>query len=393
MNAVLRFEDVSKSYRRGGATSLRNLLTASRRDVAQHDVLRRIDLTVREGDVVGLVGRNGGGKSTMLRLAAGSTTPTRGRVERTARASGLLSLGSSANDELTGRDNAVTMAVLAGLSPAAARARLPQIAEFAGLEDVLDDPLRTYSDGMKVRLSFAAAVLTEPRLLLVDEVLAVGDLAFQEKCLDEIARLRDSGCAVLVASHVLDHLHRLATRVVWLRDGLVHADGPPGEVLEAYSRSADETSGAVHAVAGEGWRRGTGRVLIDDVSLHDAEGRGLSALHPGSALNVRVSYVNPDGVENAHASVSLRRAGADGPVVDVTTGDGGAPPVRLAGAGLLELHLDRLDLKPGRYWVDTGVFSVAWDETYDYRWDWRSVVLLGEAMGGAVQPPHRWTAR
>ncbi|NAZ86421.1 ABC transporter ATP-binding protein, partial [Kineococcus indalonis] len=223
---VLELRGVGKSYRRGGAHSLRERFTGSAGRARSVDVLHDVDLTVRRGEVVGVVGRNGGGKSTLLRVAGGLTAPSSGTVVRRAAVSGLLALNAATSGELSGADNAVTAAVLAGLTPARARARLGAIGEFAELDAAtLAEPVRTYSDGMKLRLAFAAASVTEPDLLLVDEVLAVGDMAFQEKCLTHVEALRERGCAVLVASHVMPHLRRLATRAVWLGTGTVHVEG------------------------------------------------------------------------------------------------------------------------------------------------------------------------
>lgn len=388
---LLALHAVTKRYRRGGATSLRDLFTPARRSEGWHEVLRGVDLTLRAGEVVGLVGRNGGGKSTLLRIAAGLTSPTTGRVERRSSVSGLLTLGASASSDLTAADNAVTAAVLAGLSPARARARLPEIAAFAELEDSMLQPLRTFSDGMRVRLAFAAAVLTEPELLLVDEVLAVGDLAFQEKCLTHIEGLKDQGCAVLVASHVLDHLRRLCTGVVWLRDGLVYARGPAGEVLDSYARSADESSGPPAPGLGGGYRKGTGEVLLTELSCSDVEGRPTSSVPHGAGVHITLDYQTAAGTAPAHFSVALRRVGAPAALVDLTTQGSGVGLVHLRPQGRLQLRLDRLDLEPGAYWVDCGVYSSDWDRPLDYRWDWRKLIVTGPRGSGPVQPPHAWS--
>nr|WP_276611092.1 ATP-binding cassette domain-containing protein [Kineococcus siccus] len=357
-----------------------------------HDV----DLTVHRGEVVGVVGRNGGGKSTLLRVAGGLTAPSAGTVRRSAAVSGLLALGAATAGGLSGADNAVTAAVLAGLDPAQARARLGAIGEFAELDAAtLAEPVRTYSDGMRLRLAFAAAAVTDPDLLLVDEVLAVGDMAFQEKCLTHVETLRRRGCAVLVASHVMPHLRRLATRAVWLRAGTVHAAGPAPVVLDAYERSLDERAGPPRPLGDGGFRKGDGRVRLTAVGCTGADG-AEGAVERGGALAVVLDYERADDgrtppVARAHFGVSLRRVGEQAAVVDLTTEASGAGAVALRGAGRTTLVLDRLDLAPGEYWVDAGVYADDWEVPHDYRWDSVRVVVLGPPGSGPVQPPHTWS--
>lgn len=391
---VLELEGVGKRYRRGGATTLRQRFTGGAGRSRWEPVLHDVDLTLRPGEVVGVVGRNGGGKSTLLRIAAGLTRPSSGTVHRHAAVSGLLTLNASANDELSGADNAVTAAVLAGLSPRQARSRLGDIGEFAELDEAtLHEPLRTYSDGMKLRLAFAAAAVTDPELLLIDEVLAVGDIAFQEKCLTHVERLQERGCALLVASHVMGQLRRLATDVVWLRSGTVHARGPAAEVLDAYERSLDERAGPTQELPDGGYRKGDGRVLVTGISCTGAQDAPAGATVLGGGLTVRIRYRTvDDSVTSGLFSVSLRRVGTDAPVVDLTTEASRAGSVPLAGTGEVTLTLDRVDLEPGAYWVDAGIYSLDWEVPHDYRWDSVKVLVLGTTTSGSVQPPHRWSA-
>ena len=390
---TLELRGVAKRYRKGGPTSLRERFAGTAGRAHWVDVLHDIDLTVRPGEVVGVVGRNGGGKSTLLRAAAGLTTASAGEVRRHAAVSGLLALNASASGELSGADNAVTAAVLAGLSPRQARARLGDIADFAELdEDTLREPLRTYSDGMRLRLAFASAAVTEPDLLLVDEVLAVGDIAFQEKCLTHVALLQQRGCAVLVASHVMDHLRRLATEVVWLRSGTVYARGEAGELLDSYERSLDEQAGPPQELDGGGFRKGTGGVLLTAIGVRGTEGSPAGSTAQGGALTVRLDYRRHGPTAQAHFSVALRRVGADSPLVDLTTEASGAGAVPLADEGSVTVAFDRLDLEPGAYWVDAGIYSTDWEVPLDYRWDTTRVVVAGRNSSGRVQPPHRWSA-
>ncbi len=391
--ASLELRGVGKRYRRGGATSLRQRFMAGAARTHWVSVLNDVNLTVHPGEVVGVVGRNGGGKTTLLRLAAGLTRPSSGTVRRRAAVSALLTLNASASGDLPAADNAVTAAVLAGLSPKQARARLGAVAEFAELDEtMLREPLRTYSDGMKLRLAFAAAVTTEPDLMLIDEVLAVGDIAFQEKCLVHVERLRNRGCALLVTSHVMAHLRRLSTRIVWLRAGAVYAEGPAGEVLDAYERSLDERAGPPQELSDGGFRKGNGDVVIEAIACIGTQDAAPGCTVLGGGLIVSLDYRRHAAVRAANFSVSLRRVGTDVRLVDLTTEASGGGAVPLADAGRISVVLDRVDLEPGAYWVDAGIYSADWEVPLDYRWDSTRVVVAGRSRGGRVQPPHRWTA-
>lgn len=198
------------------------------------EALQDIDLRVDPGEAVGLIGRNGAGKTTLLRLVAGVYRPDRGTARVHGRRGTLLDLAGGFHPELSGYDNAEVAALIAGLPRGELPAILERIAAFAELEGALDAPVRTYSAGMTLRLGFAVAAALEPDLLLVDEVLAVGDEPFQRKCLARIAELRAGGTALLVASHGLELIEGQCDRAVWLDAGRVRRAGPASEVCRAY---------------------------------------------------------------------------------------------------------------------------------------------------------------
>ncbi|MCS6912682.1 MAG: ABC transporter ATP-binding protein [Myxococcales bacterium] len=236
---ILRFEDVGKAFRRFEHKPflLRNLLlrlTGRAQRPREMWPLRHVSFVVRRGETVGVVGPNGAGKSTLLRLVAGACYPTEGRISVRGRIAPLLALGAGFQPDMTGRECVEVNGTALGLSAAELRARLGDIVAFAELEDFLDMPVRYYSAGMLARLGFAVAVHTDPDLLLIDEVLAVGDVAFQHKCIERIHQLQRSGTTILFVSHDAATMRSLCDRVLWLRDGHLHRDGPPGPVLDEY---------------------------------------------------------------------------------------------------------------------------------------------------------------
>jgi len=239
---ALDVQQLSKRYfLRGGRaqelkTALLNLpgLLSNARPGHEFWALRDISFTLRRGECLGVAGPNGSGKSTLLRVMAGTTKPTSGRLALDGRVSALLELGAGFHPQITGRENALLNAVLLGLSLREAREVLPEIVAFSELGDFIDQPMRTYSSGMYVRLGFAVAVYVKPEILLVDEVLAVGDAEFQSKCFAHMDRLRQAGVTVLFASHDLPSLQRYTDRVMLLDHGQTVLEGKPAEVLHQY---------------------------------------------------------------------------------------------------------------------------------------------------------------
>jgi lipopolysaccharide transport system ATP-binding protein len=216
----------------------RRLKRAGPRDAAESAdtlwALHDLSMTIRTGEVVGLIGHNGAGKSTLLKLLSRITEPSAGWADVTGRVGSLLEVGTGFHPELTGRENVFLNGAILGMRRAEIRARFDEIVEFAEIERFLDTPVKRYSSGMSVRLAFAVAAHLEPEVLIVDEVLAVGDAAFQQKCLGKVGEVTKSGRTVLLVSHQLNQVRRLCNRVVWLEGGQVRQIGPTAEVVTGY---------------------------------------------------------------------------------------------------------------------------------------------------------------
>jgi len=239
MDAAIEIQDVSLAYRlpRHPSSSVKEFAILSlKRQVAYENLwaLRDVDLTVRRGELLGVVGPNGAGKSTLLKVLARVLPPTRGRVVVRGAVAPLIALGSGFHSELTGQENIVLHGAILGRSPAEMRRRARAIAEWAGVEKFLDAPLRTYSSGMLARLAFAISTDVVPEVLLIDEVLAVGDEAFRERSEARIRELMAGGAAVVLVSHGLPFIRALADRALWLDAGRVRAVGDPDEVVDSY---------------------------------------------------------------------------------------------------------------------------------------------------------------
>jgi lipopolysaccharide transport system ATP-binding protein len=241
MEPVIMFDRVSKAYplRHPMTQGIKNFLfglPGALRSLRGERVeaLKNISLTVRQGESVGIIGRNGAGKSTLLMMIAGVLKPCSGTVIIRDRISPLLELGSGFHGDLSGRENIELNGVLLGLSRREVLEKQESIIEFSEVRDYIDQPIRTYSSGMVMRLAFSVVVHLDPRILLIDEILAVGDLAFQKKCLDKMMSIRRSGVTIVLVSHSLDDVEHMCEKVVWLEDRTVRGCGPPSEIIGAY---------------------------------------------------------------------------------------------------------------------------------------------------------------
>lgn len=358
-----------------------------RREQAEIWAVRDVSFAVADGEMVGIIGMNGSGKSTLLRLIAGLTTATTGYLRVDGSVHGLLELGSGMNSLLTGEENAVSDLMMSGLPKKASVERLDEIANFAELENHIDQPLRTYSQGMKLRLAFATATAIVPDILLVDELLAVGDGHFQEKCVTRLEQMREAGCTILLTSHDVDHVTRLCDRAVWMVDGRAKEVGQSSVVaghyqglLQAANMGGDDDAAGVTS----------GVVHLHSVQLQHPGGTPAVSLRVGAPLEIRVDYEVLESLPGAILEVSIHPEGSANPVLEVNTESDGERVRWEVGKGCLILHLDRVDLVSNAYSVHVGVFSTDWSTTWAYRWEAASFQVRGPDSRGALSPPRRW---
>ncbi len=272
--------------------------------------LREVSFEVRSGETVGLIGPNGAGKSTVLKLAARVLAPTSGRVEVRGRVAALLELGVGFHPELTGRENIFLNGAFLGIPRREMARRLDAIVAFAELEDYLDVPVKHYSSGMYVRLAFAVSVYLDAEILLVDEVLAVGDASFQRKCMEHLLALQRAGVTILLVSHDLDAIQRLCHRALWFDQGRIQMEGAPAGVVQAYldavHRRGDRPRGAPSQPASP-HRWGSGRVRIEQVYLTDGEGQRRDEFETGETMRVHMRYRADGRIERPVFGLAIHR--------------------------------------------------------------------------------------
>lgn len=309
--------------------------------------LRDVNLRVEAGESVGLIGHNGAGKTTVLRLLAGITRASIGRVKTSGRVASLINLGAGFHPELTGRENIFLNGVILGLSRREVAARFDAIVDFADLGPYIDTPLKRYSSGMYARLGFAVAAHVDPDVLLVDEVLSVGDVAFQNRSIRKMLSFRDSGQSILFVSHNLSAVEMMCQRTVWLDHGRVRLSGPTAEIVRAYIDAVDEALVADTGANGQDQSDGVDAVEIHEVSIHELDGQLKSDFEFGEPLRVRVRCVARVGVRQVRCSVTVR--GDYGPLF---TASSHTPQDWHAGEHELECLFESLPLLPGLYRVE-----------------------------------------
>ena len=270
--------------------------------------LRELTLDVDHGDTFGIIGGNGSGKSTLLKVLAGILRPDEGRASVDGRLSALLELGAGFHPELTGRENVYLNGAILGFTSREIRRRFDDIVGFAELDRFIDEPVRNYSSGMYVRLGFSVAIHVEPEVLLVDEVLAVGDLSFQKRCLERFARLKAEGRTIVVVSHDLDMVGWLCDRTAWIQNGTLQALGPSAEVIERFTTGTDGDHGDGRTAGVSGLERLSPDDLVRSVGLFDPNGHPPDSVGSGRPVRFRVRFAADAAGEPVTVALGLYRA-------------------------------------------------------------------------------------
>jgi homopolymeric O-antigen transport system ATP-binding protein len=381
-DVAIRVEHLSKRYFRGagaGGTLLSEQITNGLRRLVRRGAaaepkasdpfwaLHDVSLEVAQGEVIGLIGPNGAGKSTLLKMLARITLPTVGRIELHGRIASLLEVGTGFHPELTGRENVFLNGAILGLSREEIESRYDDIVEFSGVEAFIDTPVKRYSSGMFVRLGFAVAAHLDAEIMLVDEVLAVGDAAFQRKCMNKIRDLTlDEGRTIVFVSHNLAWVERLCDRVFLVQDGAIAVEGPVSQVIAGYLSGVDPVQhGGLTEIPDGAPRMGTGKSRFRRARLLEGdEGRPTGSLRLNQPLFVEAELDVGETIEEAILEVGISTVDGQRVVTAFNT-DGGRPPMTLeAGQHHVRVQLEPA-LLPGEFVLDLGVHEGVSGATVD----------------------------
>ena len=402
MSAAIRFENVSKTYRLGESRrTLREALSGTVRKAMSHRsdskqsvlwALRDVGFEVAAGEAVGIIGPNGAGKTTTLKLLSKITQPTSGRITVNGRLSALIELGAGFHPDLTGRENIYLNAVILGLSRKEVERRFDSIVEFSGLEGFINTPVKRYSSGMYVRLGFAVAVHTEPEILLVDEVLAVGDSQFRHRCAQRIEELRSLGTTIVFVSHNLPLVRSVCNRGVFLANGRIQARGDVVDVINAYETYLHQTQTEMlpESILDSHKLLESSVIEITQIEIRRLNRDRADELCYDDAAEVRVRFRAREPIHRPNLVVRIVRA--DGTTCCmIRTADYGYALEDLEGQGVISLAVDPLQLAGGAYVIDARLLGALDGLPLARKHSlWFEVVGLSSGHGesGGVFVPH-----
>jgi len=417
VTSAIELVNVSKVYRRYSGRHFATLKSALLkrsllRDLRPNEAfvaLKDVTFSVARGSTLGVIGRNGSGKSTALKLVAGITKPSAGTVKVTGRISALIELGAGFHPEISGRENVFINGIMLGLSKREVEERFDDIVNFAELREFIDAPVKTYSSGMYMRLGFAVAIHVDPEVLLVDEVLAVGDESFTHKCLDKFSELHRRGKTVLIVTHSLGLVERLCDDAVWLDAGEKQMQGDPKRVVGAYLTAVEETEKQQMAAAtskalqsatpippsGDMFRATEGRwgsreIEITRVELIGSNGQPSFVFHSGDSVAIRLEVRAAQPASDFVFGVSVFNA--DGVCCFGTNTDiENMASERIDGSAQATFAIDRLDLVEGTYKLDVAVHRRD-GAPYDYHRQLYTFRVKSRTHDvGIFRPVHRWS--
>ena len=396
MTTVIEFSQVSKVFRlqRDRPRSFQEMFVRALGRNHNHAAeefwaLRNVSFQIEAGDHVGLIGKNGAGKSTTLKLISRIIQPIYGAIKVNGRVTALLELGAGFHPDLSGRDNIYLNGAVMGLTRRQIERKLDEIIEFAEIDEFVDVPVKDYSSGMYLRLAFAAAAHLDPEILLLDEVFAVGDQAFQQKSQERIQELRKRGITILFVSHSMEAVLQTCKRAIWLERGRVRAFGDVSAVSAAYyedtlvkmaaKQNATSPAAAEQSLADQEKRLGSGEARIERLEFIDADGRKTRFTHTNAKLTVRLHYVAHERIAQPLIGIAFYRVGQ---YIHLAGPNNGMQPYKIPyieGRGYLDYVIERLPFLPGEYALDASIYD--WDETHRYDY-WNECARFTVLPGG-----------
>lgn len=396
-HTAVEVENVSKSFR---VYAERNqslkaaVLRRKRGSFEEFWALRDVSLQIPEGRTFGLMGHNGSGKSTLLKCIARILEPNSGSIRTRGSVAAMLELGSGFHPDLTGRENIYLNGSILGMSRKEIDRKLDEIIDFAGVGEFIDQPVKNYSSGMYVRLGFSVSIHVDPDILLVDEILAVGDMQFQERCREKFAQFKDDGKTVVVVSHGVEEMRTFCDEAAWLDHGKLVEVGPAAAIVDRYIEAGHNA----RAVETGGTRHGSGEILVERVELLDAAGTDERTFRTGDELTIRLHYRAEKPVDRPVFAVSVNSI--EGVHVwSHHTWDAEYIPAQLRGSGSVDVRIPALRLQPGTFDLNTSVVDDELSHSFD-QWvkavrfavvpgsprESGGLVVMGSTWGN-LQPP------
>ena len=411
---AIRVDNITKRFKvylDKGVYLKERVLFKNRNRYEERNVLRGISFEVKKGEAIGLIGENGCGKSTTLKLLSRIMYPDSGKIEINGRVSALIELGAGFHPDMSGRENIYTNAAIFGLSKAEIDRRLQTIIDFSELGDYIDNPVRTYSSGMYMRLAFSVAINVDADVLLIDEILAVGDMAFQAKCFNKLREIKNRGTTIVIVSHALSQIEQICERSYWISEGLIREQGAPRDVHPLYMEyMSHKGQGAdaqpqpqpqeapanepppqsAEAEAPEAKKRwGSGEATMQSVQVLDSAGNERFDYAPNEPFTVRIRYTAERPLPDSVVGLAIYKTDqtfmyGTNTLIDTSR------PVRLQKQGTIDLVIDSLPVANGSYTIDLALHR---PDGFNYDF-WREICTLRIAdritPPGLIYLPHHW---
>ena len=398
---VIDVKNVKKKflvYSDRGFTLKERVIFKKRRAYEEHWVLKGISFQVHKGEAIGLIGENGCGKSTTLKMLTRILYPDAGSITMKGRVSSLIELGAGFHPDMSGRENIYTNASIFGLKHEEIDQRLQQIIDFSELGNYIDNPVRTYSSGMYMRLAFAVAINVDADILLIDEILAVGDASFQAKCFAKMQEIKQKGTTIVLVSHALSQIEQICERSIWIEDGLIRMEGLPRDIHPQYMEymSRKNHLDDVQTEADRPFEKeenanrcGSGEARMDHVTVWDTKGEKRSSFSPQEPFTIHIDYSAPEECTNAVVGVAIYRSDQTY-IYGTNTLIDTSQPVTLHNQGTIDLIIDSLSVADGTYSIDLALHR---PDGFNYDF-WKNACVIrivnNVQTPGVVFLPHHW---
>jgi lipopolysaccharide transport system ATP-binding protein len=400
-NIAIRVNNLSKCYQLYNQPSdrLKQFLWRGRRQYFREFwALRDVSFEVGKGEVLGIIGRNGAGKSTLLQLLCGTLTPTSGSVEVNGRIAALLELGAGFNPEFTGRENVFMSAAILGLSPKEIEEHYEEIVDFSGIRDFIDQPVKTYSSGMYVRLAFSVATSVDPDILIVDEALSVGDGEFARKSFDRIRAMKEAGKTILFCSHSLYQVEAFCNRAIWLNEGKIEQIGTPAQAVVAYNNyvshsqiNAASIANSSTEILSSGAPQGTAKIVNVSASCDGFKGKELLVRSRFSELVIEINYAFDPSLPCPSVAVLISDLDERKITSAGTTNERLVLTPSSEGAGYISVTFENIALLKGQYWLYAFLMCEKGIHIYEMAGMFTKLIVIQDDLEvGIVSLPHTW---
>ena len=400
---AIEVRNVTKSFKvylDKGAQLKERLLFRKRSRYEERKVLRGISFDVKKGEAIGLIGHNGCGKSTTLKLLTRIMYPDEGTIKLKGRVSSLIELGAGFHPDMSGRENIYTNAAIFGLNKKEIDSRIQSIIEFSELADFIDNPVRTYSSGMYMRLAFSVAINVDADILLIDEILAVGDANFQSKCFNKLREIKAQGTTIVIVSHSLGQIEQICDRSIWIHEGLIKAEGPPKEIdleyldymsrkMQDSSRGTDGNTGAESSDEEQSRRWGSGEARIKSIRSFSADGTEQNVFRTGEDIKLTVEYNVKTPVPDAVMGFGVFDMNGI-QCYGTNTRIDKLPEFTLGESGTAELILRNVQLIAGEYNIDLAIEKGEGIPVDYFRSAYKIQILSSYGDAGIARIDHTW---